>query len=52
MFGYSTELRSCTQGKEEYSMEYARYSPAILETQQKLIQEHEEEILEKQKKKN
>ncbi|MCO4746973.1 MAG: elongation factor G [Proteobacteria bacterium] len=43
MFGYSTALRSATQGKAEFSMEFAKYEPAPKGVQDDLMAKYEEE---------
>ena len=40
MFGYSTELRSSTQGRGNYSMFFERYEPAPKSVMDKVISEH------------
>ena len=43
MFGYSTTLRSATQGKAEFSMEFARYSNAPNNVTEELIKKYQQE---------
>jgi elongation factor G len=43
MFGYSTALRSATQGKAEFSMEFAKYEKAPNSVSEELIRKFEQE---------
>jgi len=40
MFGYSTDLRSSSQGKAEYTMEFAKYSPVPGEVREELVKKY------------
>ncbi|MCI5218710.1 MAG: elongation factor G, partial [Candidatus Electrothrix sp. LOE2] len=42
MFGYSTTLRSLTQGKAEFAMEFSTYKQVPKSVSEQLIKEYEE----------
>jgi elongation factor G len=42
MFGFSTALRSATQGKAEFTMEFAKYAPVPNSIAEELIKKHRE----------
>ncbi|MEZ4334005.1 MAG: elongation factor G [Myxococcota bacterium] len=44
MFGYATDLRSTTQGKAEFSMEFSKYLPVPSDKQTELKKKYESKI--------
>jgi elongation factor G len=50
MFGYSTDLRSATQGKGTYTMEFAKYAPVPKQEQEEMIKKYRDKVAAEAKK--
>ena len=48
MFGYSTNVRSISQGRASFSMEFEKYAECPSFVQEKVIKERQEKLKEKE----
>ncbi len=46
MFGYATDLRSITQGKAEFTLEFAKYAPAPPDVTDELKKKYSSKLVE------
>jgi elongation factor G len=49
MFGFATDLRSCSQGKAEFTLEFSKYAPVPSEIQKKLIEDYQASAVSKRR---